>query len=57
MVFLHGKHEDCENQIGRDEHLDEHSLGRVDSLLQKSATAAYNRHHSPTSQDEGVTHL
>ena len=33
MVFFDGKHEDCKNQIGRDEHFDEYALSWVDSLL------------------------
>lgn len=40
LVFLDGKHEDCKNQVGRDEHLDEHSLSGVDPLLQRGVEAA-----------------
>jgi len=42
-VFFDGEHEDCENQIGGDEHLDEHALGGVDPHLQARAVNAYNR--------------
>ena len=33
LVFFDGKHEDRKNQIGRDEHFDEHALSGIDSLL------------------------
>jgi len=33
MVFFDGKHEDCKDQIGCDEHLNEYALSGVDSIL------------------------
>jgi len=47
VVFFDGKHEDCKNQIGRDEHFDEYALSGVDSILQTSAANPYYRHHHP----------
>ena len=38
LVFFDRKHEDGEDQIGGNEHFDEHALSGVDSLLQLGAT-------------------
>lgn len=56
LVFFDRKHENCENQEGRDEHFDEHSLGRIDPLLQVSAATrpTVNAAHKSGEED---THL
>jgi len=56
LVFFDGKHEDRENQEGGDEHLDEHALSGVDSLLQLCA-ATHTTVKTTKKLDEETTHL